>query len=117
MGRRPSKEQNVFISSSKEDERERRAVENKEIGNRLMLWRLTKGYKKMQLARELGISHQRWLSYESGLVTLDVEIARKLCNMAGLTMDWLYRGVYENRFPQDLRQDLDEKRKELRRNR
>lgn len=64
----------------------------KMVGNRLEVTRIALGRKQADLARILLISPQRWNNYERGAKPLDIEIAIRICDKFGVTLDWLYRG-------------------------
>lgn len=63
-----------------------------EVGQRLVISRAALGVRAVQLANYLHISAQRLSNYERGSRPLDLDVAVRLCNRYGLTLDWIYRG-------------------------
>lgn len=45
-----------------------------------------------ELCRVIDISESRWSNYTTGDRKITLEIANKLCDEFGLTLDWIYRG-------------------------
>ena len=43
--------------------------------------------------RAVGITQQKWNSYERGVSRISLNQALKLCDLAGVTLDWLFRGI------------------------
>lgn len=64
----------------------------KAVGARIVEGREALGRTQANVAKALGISPQRLSNYETGSRPLDIELASKLCDNFGLTLDYLYRG-------------------------
>lgn len=64
----------------------------KAVGARLVEGRDALGRSQANVAKALKISPQRLSNYETGSRPLDIELAVKLCDRFGLTLDYLYRG-------------------------
>src|SRR3954470_24745391 len=63
----------------------------KAVANRLKLTREALGYKPSTIARLMGVSQQAWTNWERGrMITLPA--ALKLCSVARVHLDWIYRG-------------------------
>lgn len=65
---------------------------NKSIAKRLQMTREALELSKAELCRGIGCKHPRWSQYESGDRRITLEIADKLCEKYGVTLDWIYRG-------------------------
>lgn len=50
------------------------------------------GVKQKVFAEKLGISVQRWNNIEVGTCLLSQQMAMKLVDLTGASLDWLYRG-------------------------
>ena len=50
------------------------------------------GFKAVQIATSVDCAPNRWSQYETGERTLTLEIANRLVDEYGVTLDWLYRG-------------------------
>jgi hypothetical protein len=62
------------------------------IGPRLEQTREALGLSAAQLCRRIDCAQNRWSQYESGERPITLDIAERLCNEFGLTLDWIYRG-------------------------
>ncbi len=66
--------------------------DQKALGRRLALTREALGLTAAQLCKRIDCKPNRWSQYESGDRRITLEIADRLCDEFGLTMDWIYRG-------------------------
>ena len=66
--------------------------DQKALGRRLALTREALGLTAAQLCKRIDCKANRWSQYESGERRITLEIADRLCDEFGLTMDWIYRG-------------------------
>lgn len=64
---------------------------NEAIGRRLRLARLATGLNQKQYARSAGLAYTTYNNWESGLSRPELDAAHKLCDVYGLSLDWLYR--------------------------
>ena len=64
---------------------------SKALANRLKLTREALGISAADLCKRIRIKQNRWSQYESGERRITVEVAMKLCDEFGLSMDWIYR--------------------------
>src|SRR4051812_45413973 len=62
------------------------------VGERLRLLREAHGMRQSAWCRAVGITQQKWNSYERGVSRISLNQALKLCDLAGVTLDWLFRG-------------------------
>jgi transcriptional regulator with XRE-family HTH domain len=53
----------------------------------------------MRLCRLADISPQSWNNYETADSNIGIEPAIRLCNVTGVTLDWIYRGSQDCRSP------------------
>lgn len=51
------------------------------------------GLNKSQIAEEIGISGSQWTNYIKGENLIPVYAANRLCQIAGVTTDYIYRGT------------------------
>jgi ribosome-binding protein aMBF1 (putative translation factor) len=65
---------------------------SKDIGKRLIALRHALGLKAVQIAKSVDCKPNRWSQYETGERPLTLEIANRLVDEYGVTLDWLYRG-------------------------
>jgi transcriptional regulator with XRE-family HTH domain len=49
------------------------------------------GMNKSQIAKELGISSSQWTNYINGDNLIPQHVANRLCKLAGVTTDYIYR--------------------------
>jgi len=47
----------------------------------------------MRLCRLADISPQSWNNYGTADSNIGIEPAIRLCNVTGVTLDWIYRGI------------------------
>lgn len=66
-----------------------------EVGRRLDEARQALALDHAEVARNAGISPQRWSNYITGLRPISLDIALFLCDKYGLTLDYIYRGRYD----------------------
>ena len=64
----------------------------KALGRRLELTREALGLTAAQLCKRINCKANRWSQYESGERRITLEIADRLCDEFGLSLDWIYRG-------------------------
>lgn len=64
----------------------------KNLGRRLQATREALGLSAAQLCKRIQCKANRWSQYESGERRITLEIADRLCDEFGLTLDWIYRG-------------------------
>jgi transcriptional regulator with XRE-family HTH domain len=60
--------------------------------DRLAKLRKTLRLSAAQLCRETGFAANRWSQYESGARPITLTAANKLCDLYGVTLDWIFRG-------------------------
>jgi ribosome-binding protein aMBF1 (putative translation factor) len=63
----------------------------KSIAIRLKSTREAIGVTAAELCRQINCKPNRWSQYESGDRKITVEVADRLCDEYGLTLDWIYR--------------------------
>jgi DNA-binding XRE family transcriptional regulator len=63
------------------------------VGQRLRFLREAQGMRQSAWCRAVGITQQKWNSYERGVSRISLNQALKLCDLAGVTLDWLFRGI------------------------
>ena len=80
----------------------------KVVAKRLILTRDALNRTAAEICREIGCKPNRWSQYESGERRITLEIAERLCDKYGLTLDWIYRGD-----PSGLPQRLDIKERKV----
>lgn len=61
------------------------------IGKRLILTREALEIKAAELCRRIDCKPNRWSQYERGVRPLTLDIANRLCDEFGLSLDWIYR--------------------------
>lgn len=64
----------------------------KTLGKRLQLTREALGVRAVDICRALDIAPNRWSQYENGERPITMAVAVRLCEVYGLTLDWIYRG-------------------------
>jgi transcriptional regulator with XRE-family HTH domain len=82
------------------------ADEIQEIGDRLKLTREVKGLNQATWCKLVGIEQQAWNNYERGRKRISIDQALKVCRFAGVTLDWIYRGVPSGGIPIELAIEL-----------
>ena len=68
-------------------------MQYKDIGARVRSIR--EGFSDLnqdEFARSNGFNRTQWNNWENGTRRIPVEAAEKLCELYGLTLDWIYRG-------------------------
>lgn len=63
------------------------------VAERCVLTREASGYKQAQFAKRVGMSMQAWNNCERGVNRISLDSAIKVCEGAGVTLDWIYRGI------------------------
>ncbi len=71
---------------------DRHASDYLAIGQRLSHLRHALELNQRQLAERLGISGPRWANYELGTSRITVEMALRLVERWGVSLDWIYYG-------------------------
>ena len=69
-----------------------RETNYKKVGRRLAAVRLAMGMKQNEFARLIGVSEQNMNNYETGRSRPRVDIAFRICQKTGITLDWIYFG-------------------------
>ncbi len=64
----------------------------KSIARRLVAARAALGMSAAELCRAIRCAPNRWSQYETGERRITLEIAERLCDEFGLSLDWIYRG-------------------------
>ena len=77
-----------------------------EVAARLRTTRDALKLDRLEIARKLQVSRQRWFNYESGRRPFDMIVAVDLCESEQLTLEWLFRGIKRG-LPSDLRHEID----------
>jgi len=67
-----------------------------QIGERLAFLLKAKGRSAADICRLIDIDVARWSLYKNGQRLLDLEVAARLCDYLGVTLDFLYRGNPQN---------------------
>jgi ribosome-binding protein aMBF1 (putative translation factor) len=81
---------------------------NSSIAKRLQLTREALEVSAAELCRRIGCKPNRWSQYEGGERRITLEIADKICEAYGVTLDWIYRGD-PSALPSKLHQKLSMK--------
>jgi transcriptional regulator with XRE-family HTH domain len=63
-----------------------------ETAARLRQARAATGLNQTQFAKKIGITAHRYNQYESEKRPLTIDVANRICDEFGFTLDWLYRG-------------------------
>lgn len=66
------------------------------VGERLERIRTALGKGKSELAGEIGISPSQWTNYINGTNLIPVHTANRLCSLAGVTTDYIYRNTFRS---------------------
>lgn len=61
------------------------------VGERLEKIRDALGMNKTEIARAIGVSNSQWTNYIKGDNLIPVHAAMRLCKLAGVTTDYIYR--------------------------
>lgn len=64
-----------------------------EIARRLTLTHSVLAQSQIEWCRRVGIEPSTWNNYERGARRISLDAAIKVCEMTGITLDWIYRGV------------------------
>ena len=64
-----------------------------EIAARLVLTRQALGLTQSELCRLTGITTQAWNNCETNRGRIGVNSALRICEVFGLSLDWIYRGL------------------------
>lgn len=80
----------------------------KAIGKRLRALRTVKGLSQDRIADLLEVPSRSksWNGYEQGRVVIPAPYALALCRIYGVTMDWIYRGLWNAGVPYELSQAI-----------
>lgn len=62
------------------------------IGKRLELTRQVFGYQQNEFCQKAGIAENTYNQYEKGQRRPSVDMALRLVDAFGITLDWIYRG-------------------------
>ena len=71
------------------------------VAMRLKLLRTEEGLTQNEIAEKLGISQQTYSKYEKGTSNVDSVILTKICNLYGVTADYVL-GISQNSGSDDL---------------
>lgn len=63
-----------------------------EIAFRLRSFRKSLSLSQAAICRRIDCAPNRWNQYESASRLITLDIANRLCDEYGLTLDWIYRG-------------------------
>lgn len=63
----------------------------KSLGNRLAQTREALGVSAAELCKNIGCKPNRWSQYEGGKRKITLDVAERLCDEYGLSLDWIYR--------------------------
>ena len=89
-----------------DDDDARRALHRRETGDRLRRWRQAVKKRKIDVAVDLSISHQRWHNYEIGKRPLDLMLAAELVKAdPSFPLLWVVTGL-ETQLSPELRDAL-----------
>ena len=75
--------------------------EKPSVAMRLKLLRTEEGLTQNEIAEKLGISQQTYSKYEKGTSNVDSVILTKICNLYGVTADYVL-GISQNSGSDDL---------------
>lgn len=84
-------------------------ISKRAIGNRLALTREALELRQGEFCKRAGIAQNTYSQFESGKKRPSVDNAIALCEVYGLTLDWIYRGD-----PSGMHYDIAAKVRELR---
>jgi DNA-binding XRE family transcriptional regulator len=68
---------------------------NESIARRLRWTRAVLGLSQTAMAKALHIKRPTYTEYECATFRMTVPVAINLCHLAGVTLDWIYRGNLE----------------------
>src|SRR5215467_14129007 len=75
------------------------------IAARLLHTREALGLNQREFAMRAGLKPKRYSQYETGVRTVTIDAALRICGEYGLSLDWLYRGD-RSRLPHYLAIDI-----------
>src|SRR5262245_46331527 len=78
----------------------------KAIGERLRITREALGRTQADFARRAKLSASAYNQYEKGRMRPAIDAAISLCEVYGITLDWIYLGDNSNIRPRDLREAI-----------
>lgn len=64
---------------------------SKALAKRLKLTREALDLSAAELCARIDVKPNRWSQYESGERRITIEVANRLCDEFGLSLDWIYR--------------------------
>ena len=62
------------------------------IAQRLRWTRQAIGLRQVDWCRQLTVSQQTWNNFERAYSRISLREALKVCDLTGVTLDWIYRG-------------------------
>lgn len=80
------------------------------VAERLERIREALNMNKTEIAEALGISPQQWTNYTKPDNLIPVYVANRLCRLAGVTTDYIYRGISRIVIDPEMHTKLDERR-------
>jgi transcriptional regulator with XRE-family HTH domain len=83
-----------------------RARDVERTAQRLNLIRRAKGLSHKEMARLLSITPARWSSYINGARTCDPYVAVRLCQLVGVSLDFIYWGRVDEYTPEDVQNQI-----------
>ena len=83
-----------------------RAKDVQRTAQRLNLIRRANGRSHKEMARLLFITPARWSSYINGTRTCDPYVAAQLCELTGVSLDFIYWGRVDERTPEDIQKQI-----------
>jgi transcriptional regulator with XRE-family HTH domain len=63
-----------------------------EIGRRVKLTRMALGLSQAEMCRRVGANASAWNNAETGDSRISITMAIGLCQMSGVSLDWIYQG-------------------------
>lgn len=84
---------------------DREPTSTEEVAARLRLTREALGLSQASLCRATGIPTNTWNNAETADNRLGLDEAIKLCRYAGVTLDWIYRGI-RTHLPQVIAEEI-----------
>lgn len=64
----------------------------KDIAKRLLVLRAWAGLQQQELCSEIGVKPNNYSPFEKGKRRITIDIARKIVDKYGVTLDWIYDG-------------------------
>lgn len=65
------------------------------IGKQIKMMRMSRKISQKELAKQMGITYQQVQKYENGLNRISVSRLWQVCNIFGVTPDFLYENILE----------------------